>query len=348
MTRSGPLRSAFRRFPPIARRDQKIATLQARLSAASEVSAKQPSFQARLFAENRIRAYERETGKYPPSVISRGKFGVLQLVSSHGVEIPEQLGRWKDPADIAWDDLPERVVIKADRGSTGRGVLPLRRVGDGWQIITHQPVLTPDQVAAELGQRVEEKLIKGPFHAEGFLDDGDESGPLPCEVKAYAFYGEVPLLQVTRSDEHGNLNATRYRIVDARGSDLIDADTHPALDSTVQVDPAHRLGRIDLTMPTPPRLDEVADTAARLSVAMRLPFARIDLYPLRDRVVFGEVTPRPGGRQWLGAELDTMLGESWERALARFSHDVATGMSPEPQLGPHGDGVPDLFPSTLG
>jgi len=348
MTRSWPLRAAFRRLPPIARRDRRIATLQARLSAASEISANQPSFQARLFAENRIRAYELKTGKYPPSVISRGKFGVLQLVSSHGVEIPEQLGRWKDASEIAWDDLPERVVIKADRGSTGRGVLPLRRVGDGWQVITHRPVLTPEQVAAELRGRVEQKLIKGPFAAEGFLDDGDDSEPLPCEVKAYSFYGEVPLLQVTRSGEHGNLDATRYRFVDAQGSDIIDADTHPALDSTVQVDPTHRLGRIDLAMPTPPRLDEVADIASRLSVAMRLPFARIDLYPLRDRVVFGEVTPRPGGRQWLGAELDTQLGEAWERALARFSHDVAKGMSPEPQQGPHGDGVPDSFPASLG
>jgi len=348
MTRSSPLRAAFRRLPPIARRDRRIATLQARLSAASEVAAKQPSFQGRLFAENRIRAYERETGTYPPSVISRGKFGVLQLVSSHGIEIPEQLGRWNDPEEIAWDELPERVVIKADRGSTGRGVLPLRRDGDGWQVITHRQVLTPEEVAAELRERVEQKLIKGPFAAEGFLDDGDDSEPLPCEVKAYAFYGEVPLLQITRSDDHGNLGATRYRIVDAQGIDLIDANTHPALNATVGVDPAHRLDRIDLAIPTPPRLDEVADTASRLSVAMRLPFARIDLYPLRDRVVFGEVTPRPGGRQWLGAELDAMLGEAWERALARFSHDVAAGMSPEPQHGPYGGGVPTGPTSRLG
>jgi hypothetical protein len=281
-------------------------------------------------------------------VISRGKFWVYGFVSSHAVEIPEQLGRWNDPAEIAWTDLPERVVIKADRGTTGRGVLPLRRVGHGWQVITHQTVVTPEQLVAELDERVQQGLIKGPFGAEGFLDDGNDSEPLPCEVKAYSFYGEVPLLQITRSDEHGNLDATRYRIVDARGCDLIDADTHPALDPAVRVDPAHRLGRIDPAMPTPPRLDEVVDIASRLSVAMRLPFARIDLYPLRDRVVFGEVTPRPGGRQWLGVEQDTMLGDSWERALARFAHDVAAGMSPEPQQGPHGDGVPGLSPSTLG
>ena len=348
MTRPGLLRSAFRRLPPVARRARRIATLQAQLSAASEISAQRPSFQARLFAERRIRAYEREADAHSPSVISRGKFWVYQLVSSHGVAIPEQLGRWNDPEEIAWDDLPERVVIKSNRGSTGRGVFPLRRVEGGWQVITHQTVVTPEQLAAELRTRVEQRRIAGPFGAEIFLDDDDDSEPLPCEVKAYAFYGEVPVLQITRSDEHGNLDRTRYRFVDARGSDLINADSHPALDPATGVDPVHRLDRIDLTIPTPPRLEEVADVASRLSVAMRLPFARFDLYPLRDRVVFGEVTPRPGGRQWLGADLDARLGECWERAVARFSHDVAAGMPAVPVFGPHGDGVAGLPAPTLG
>lgn len=348
MTGSGHLRSAFQRLPPISRRDRRIATLQARLSAASEVSAKRPSFQARLHAARRIRGYEIEAGASAPSVISRGKLWVNQLVRSHGFEIPEQLGRWSDPAEIAWDDLPERVVIKSDRGSTSRGVIPLRRVRQGWQVITHDGVVEPEHLVAELRKRVDQKLIEGPFGAEEFLDDGDNSEPLPCEVKAYSFYGEVPLLQITRSDDHGNLERTRYRFVDALGCDLIDADTHPALDPTVGVDPVDRLDRIDLSIPTPPRLDEVAAVASRLSVMMRLPFARIDLYPLRDRVVFGEVTPRPGGRQWLGAELDTLLGEYWERSLARFANDVAAGMSPEPQHGPQGGGVPDSFSPALG
>jgi hypothetical protein len=348
MTRPRPLRSALRRLPPIARRDRRIATLQARLSATSEISARRPSYQARLFAEGRIRAHELEADAHAPSVISRGKFWVYEFVSSHGIAVPEQLGRWDEPEDIAWDDLPERAVIKANRGSTGRGVFPLRRVEPGWQVITHDTVLTQDELVAELRARVDQGRIAGPFGAETFLDDGDDSEPLPCEVKAYAFYGEVPLLQVTRSDEHGNLDRTRYRFVDARGTDLINADTHPALDAAVAVDPVDRLDRIDLTIPTPRRLDEVVDVASRLSVAMRLPFARIDVYPLRDRVVFGEVTPRPGGRQWLGADLDTMLGECWERALARYSHDGRAGMPTEPRHGRHGGGVTDSSASSLG
>ena len=348
MTRPGLLRSAFRHLPPVARRNRRIASLQAQLSATSEGSANRPSFQAHLFAARRIRAHELEAGAPAPSVISRGKFWVYEFVSSQGFEIPEQLGRWDEPEQIAWDDLPERVVIKADRGSTGRGVLPLRRNGHRWQVITHDAVVTPEQLAAELRTRVEQRRIAGPFGAEAFLDDGDDSEPLPCEVKVYAFYGEVPLLQITRSDEHGNLDRTRYRFVDARGSDLINAESHPALDPATGVDPVDRLDRIDLAMSTPPRLDEVVDVASRLSVAMRLPFARFDLYPLRDRVVFGEVTPRPGGRQWLGADLDSLLGECWERALARFSRDVTAGVAPAPLHGSHGDGVTGLPMPTLG
>ena len=76
------------------------------------------------------------------------------------------------------------------------------------------------------------------------------------------------------------------------------------------------------------------ESASRLSVAIRAPFSRIDMYRIGDRSVFGEVTPRPGGPQWFGRELDVRLGEAWERALIRLARDVAHGMSPEPEFGP--------------
>jgi hypothetical protein len=83
----------------------------------------------------------------------------------------------------------------------------------------------------------------------------------------------------------------------------------------------------------PEKFDELRDAASRLSIAIRAPFSRIDLYRIRDRVVFGEVTPRPGGRQWFGPELDRVLGEAWERAQVRLARDIADGMSPEPAFG---------------
>jgi hypothetical protein len=91
---------------------------------------------------------------------------------------------------------------------------------------------------------------------------------------------------------------------------------------------------VDQTIPVPTALDELCDSASRLSVAIRAPFSRIDMYRIGDRSVFGEVTPRPGGPQWFGRELDVRLGEAWERALIRLARDVAHGMSPEPEFGP--------------
>ena len=49
---------------------------------------------------------------------------------------------------------------------------------------------------------------------------------------------------------------------------------------------------MDPSIPLPDALDELFDAAARISTIIRAPFARIDLYHVHGRVVFGEVTPR--------------------------------------------------------
>jgi hypothetical protein len=269
-----------------------------------------------------------------PSIISNGKFWVYDLVRSHGVDVPQQFGRWDDPADIPFSKLPDRVVIKSAFGSTSRGVLPLRRSGGGWQIVTHDEDVTSEELMDLLSDRMSSGQIRGPFGAEEFLD-GEGPEALPTDIKIYAFYGDVQMILVARSHDHGNGGAIRYRVVDVHGVDLINADSHPALSPATGREPEASLAQVDLTLPTPTRLGELVDVASRLSVMMRIPFGRFDLYRVRDRVVFGEVTPRPGGRQWFGADLDARLGEAWERAQARLAHDVAGGAAREPQMGPH-------------
>ena len=114
-------------------------------------------------------------------------------------------------------------------------------------------------------------------------------------------------------------HTTSWRYVDRGGADVL--DKHPSL-------------VVDQTIPVPTALEELCESASRLSVAIRAPFSRIDMYRIGDRGVFGEVTPRPGGPQWFGQEVDIMLGEAWERALIRLARDVADGMSPDPEFGP--------------
>ena len=306
----------------MARRDARIERLTrrvTRLESAPEALAKKPSFRVRMNEEIRLRKLEIEYGAPSRSIIAGGKFHVYDFVRSHGVDTPEQLGRWDRAEDLPWDELPDLVVIKAAFGSTSRGVLPLRRVDGGWQVATHETTRTGEQLGAELSDLMANGRIRGPLSAEEFLD-ADGTGRPPLDAKIFTFYGEVHVVEMRRADDHGNSEGTRHRILDTAGKDILGEFN----------------GRPTVTdIPVPSGLDELVDVAGRLSAALRVPFARIDLYDLPDRIVFGEVTPRPGGF-WFGPELDVVLGDAWERAQVRLWRDIANGMSPEPEWGPGG------------
>ena len=330
------LRSAFRRLPPLARRDERLAFLARRIKKlrdqnvlleqklASDEQLTRPSYRARVHAERRLRALRVEMGVPSTSVIRHGKFHVYDLARSHGFDVPEQYGRWDDPADIAWDELPDLVVIKSAFSSSSRGVFPLRRVGAGWAIITRDTVMPAKELTATLTGLVETRRAGPPFAAEEFLDQDGTGERMPINVRALSFYGEVPFVALRQTLEHGNSRTTSWRYVDRAGADVL--DQHPSL-------------VVDQTIAVPTGLDELFESASRLSIAIREPFSRIDMYRIGDRVVFGEVTPRPGGPQWFGPEVDVRLGEAWERALIRLARDVAHGMSPEPEFGPERRGT---------
>jgi TupA-like ATPgrasp len=72
-----------------------------------------------------------------------------------------------------------------------------------------------------------------------------------------------------------------YRVVDAQGTDLIDK---------------YRGKPTGPTIPLPGALEDLFAAAGRVSIAIRSPFSRIDLYDTRGRIVFGEITPQPGLR----------------------------------------------------
>ncbi len=326
------LRSWFRRLPPVARRDQRLAALTRRVRKLGAENARlerelaggdqltRPSYRARLHAERRRREIEVEMGVPSTSVIRHGKFYVYELARSHGIDVPEQYAQWDDPADITWDELPDLVVIKSAFSSTSRGVFPLRRNGLGWEVITlDDTVMTADELTTTLADLVDAGRARPPYAAEEFLDQDGTGARLPIDVRALSFYGEVALVALRQTLEHGNAGTTLWRYVDRHGDDLL--DEHPAL-------------VVDQTIPVPTALEELCQSASRLSVAIRAPFSRIDMYAIGDRVVFGEVTPRPGGPQWFGPDVDLMLGEAWEQALTRLARDVASGMSPEPEFGP--------------
>ena len=269
--------------------------------------------------ERRLRKLAVEAGAPSTSVIRHGKFYVYDLARSHGIDPPVELGRWKEPQDIPWDELPDLFVVKSDRGTHGRGVLPLRLTVPGWQIVGSSESVTSDQLTELLVELVESGTVEPPFLAEEFLDEDGSGTRLPTDVKVYAFYGEAPMVVLRRPGRLGeNPARTPFRIIDAQGADMVGFTTR---------------SRVDTALPVPARLAETVEAAKRLSVAIRAPFSRLDFYCIGDRVVFGEVTPRPGGSGWHGPAVDEMLGDAWDRADIRLARDLADGLPPEPQFG---------------
>ena len=316
------LQSAFARLGPISRRDQRIADLTRRakqLEKERRRLAEGPSYEVRLEEERRLRAWESELGAPSRSVIASGKFHVYDLVRSHGIDVPEQLGRWRDPADIPWDELPDAVVIKSAHGAASRGVLPLRRVDGGWQVATRDATVTSEQLTADLAALAAKREVRPPFGAEEFLDDG--SGTVPVDIKVYTFYGEAPVARLRRVFEHRPGGAGAHRVVDRNGIDLVDT---------------YRGKPTDPTIPLPGALADLFDVAERVSTVIRAPFSRIDLYDIWGRIVFGEVTPCPGSPGLFGPDLDVTMGEAWERAQVRLWRDIAEGASREAEWGPLG------------
>jgi hypothetical protein len=316
------LRSAFAHLGPVSRRDQRIADLTRRVNELEKERrrlAEGPSYEVRLEEERRLRAWESKLGVRGRSVIAGGKFHVYDLVRSHGIDVPEQFGRWHDPADIPWDGLPDAVVIKSAFGAATRGVLPLRRVDGGWQVATRDATVTSEQLTTDLATLAAKREIRPPFGAEEFLDDG--SGTVPVDVKVYTFYGEAPVARLRRVFEHRPGAAAANRVVNRNGTDLED---------TFRGKPT------DPTIPLPGALADLFDVAERVSVVIRAPFSRIDLYDIRGRIVFGEVTPCPGPGGVFGPDLDITMGEAWERAQVRLWRDIANGASREAEWGPLG------------
>lgn len=314
------IRSLFRRLPPVARRDERISQLRHSLRTAGateeavdayrDAFVRRSSFQARVHAERRLRALAQEIGAPSTSVIRHGKLHVYDVARAQGIEVPEVFGQWNDPRDIPWAELPDLVVIKTAFGSASRGVFPVRRADGGWHVVTHAGTWSDDDLTSAFVELMGAGRARPPFFAEEFLDEDGTGSSMPTDVKAYAFYGEVPLVLLRRPGRHGVSRDVAFRILDPRGHDVEDFQTNST---------------IDRTLPVPAELDAVVDAASRLSLAIRAPFSRLDFYCVRGRVVLGEVTPRPGGNNWFGPAVDERLGDAWDRAEVRLARDLAGG-----------------------
>lgn len=320
------VRARARQLPPVAWRDARIRELRAenrRLAAELAATRKPsqpaagdpPSFARYVFAERRINAHMGErSGPGRANQVAR-KLRAYSFAQSHGVRIPAMVGLWDAPEDIPWQDLPDHLVLKSNTGASSRGVLPLRRVDGRWFVVTRPEPIEPADVVEQLVRLVRDGRIDGPFIGQQLIGEGRDDA-LPTEVRVHSFYGEVGVVHVRRARRHGDNAGTGMRRFLPDGS--------PGF--------PHRWHDADIELPD--AFHTAVDIGRRLSAHVPRAFVRVDLLDDDGDVVFGELTPRPGGPNYFGPEDDRRLGELWEQAQARVLNDVIDGSDYALRFGP--------------
>lgn len=188
------------------------------------------------------------------------------------------LGVWDRPEDIDWDSLPQKFVLKTTHGGGGSGVVICKDKG----------TFDKDAAVAKLKKSLNGciyksyrewpyKNVKKRVIAEALLEEltpAKNNTDLP-DYKFYCFNGEPIYCQVIR---------------DRRSKETIDFyDMEWSHMPFVGLNPVADNGLIPIVRPI--CLCKMTEICRKLSVG--IPFSRIDLYVIDDKIFFGEITFYP-------------------------------------------------------
>jgi hypothetical protein len=199
------------------------------------------------------------------------------------------LGVYERAADISWDSLPNRFIMKAAHGCDMNLIVrdksladeqEVRRTADSWLRRSHYAE-SREWAYRTIPHRIiiEELLV-------------DEDGELPFDFKFIVFHGRAELVRV----HLGRFSEHRVNFYDRELAFI-------PMRQTLPTDPAYG----------PPR-----QVTGMLEIAEKLAedfdYARIDLYLCRGRVRFGEITHYDGSaeQRFRPAELDEKIGGLWQ------------------------------------
>ncbi|NRQ48595.1 ATP-grasp fold amidoligase family protein [Aeromicrobium stalagmiti] len=308
--------------------DLELADLEAELAVVQQRGPHVPSQRRLLLAWWRDCFIRGRHWTDDPVHFFENKLSSYRWARSHGIDHPPLHGVWATIEEIPWDDLPDEVVVKCAHSHASRGVLPMRRVPGGWQVVTEQRIQTSADLAARLATLVEgHRRFAGPFFAEALLTDPHDPDRKPMEVKSFTYDGEISYVVLRHSLDHHDTGAVRFR--------YLTEDLEP-------IEAAYRNTVSDHTLPIPDDLPRAVAAIRTLSSATRRPCARVDLYLNEGRLVFGELTALPNRWSVLAPAWDERAGALWEAAERRITADALAGRG---LLAEWGDGARTLLRS---
>ena len=302
---------------------------------ALEARATAPSFVTKNEQMRRVRRIGWQLGVEEPVWSVNDKRDTYAWVDRMGIRRPAELARAVKVAALGWTDLPDRIVLKPERGAGGHGIRLLERRDGTWFDLIGEVSVDVDELDRAHASLVDGGRVSAEVFAEEMVRDPQRPGGAPVDWKVYAFFGTVGMIAGrARSVASDNGPRSRFRVFDASWRDF---------------GPDVTRYRYDPGIAPPRHAEEVLDVARRVSAAIPRAFVRVDLYDDEHGVVFGELTPEPGGPQRFRRDVDRRLGELWEEAEGRVQAYLAsTGLlRPALQPLPHSAVVQPLSPGAV-
>lgn len=223
------------------------------------------------------------------------KYAVKQYVGNIIGEdyIIPTLGVWNQAEDIDWNALPNQFVLKTTHGG-GSGEVIVCKDKNRIDKFHATSILEKSLKSGDIYRVYREwpyKNVKRRIIAERYVDPMD-SAEL-SDYKFFCFNGEPKYCQVIR-DRH-----TKETI------DFYDMEWNHM--PFVGLNPKAQNG--NMPVPKPAHLDDMIDICRKLSIHMC--FVRIDLYAVKEKVYFGEITfyPASGFGVFTPNNWDEKLGD---------------------------------------
>lgn len=215
---------------------------------------------------NWLKLYDRR----PEYTMMVDKYAVKDYVSSIiGSEyVIPTIGVWDRPEEIDWDVLPNQFVLKTTHGGGNEGVVICKDAN------TFDRGKAIEKLSKSLQQDIYQKVREWPYKnvprriiAEQFIEG--ENGDLQ-DYKFFAFDGVVRALFIGSERQSGEV---KFDYFDAEFNHLDLVQSHPMSGKVI---------------PKPDNFEHMKEIASKLSKG--LPQVRVDLYNVKGKIYFGELT----------------------------------------------------------
>jgi len=228
------------------------------------------------------------------------KYEVRKYVKDCGLArtLNECYGVYNSPEEIDFSKLPQSFVLKDTLGGGGNSII----------IVKNKENLDVVKIQKQMKEWVErpvekkhpgrEWVYEGRKHriiAERYIEASEKSGGL-IDYKFFCSYGEVKCMYVIADREMGK----------KAGLGIFDAEYKRINANRSDEEPLSR------DIPKPENFEEMKAVAQKLSAAF--PEARIDLYNIDNKIIFGEITffDGSGYMTFEPKEFDFAMGEMFE------------------------------------